>query len=77
VVEAMTAYREEFGDVLVGAAARSGERFHFDRTTGRVTQILHDPDDTNEWRIVAEVDLDASRANDRVVLRLVDIGPMR
>jgi superfamily II RNA helicase len=75
VVAAMTTYRDEFGDVLVDAAARAGERFHFDRSTGRVTQILHDPDDTNEWRIEAVVDLDASRADDRVVLRLVDIGP--
>jgi superfamily II RNA helicase len=77
VIEAMAAYREEFGDVLVDAAARSGDRFHFDRASGRVTQILHDPDDTNEWRIVADVDLDASRTEDRVVLRLVDIGPLR
>jgi superfamily II RNA helicase len=77
VIEAMAAYRDEFGDVLVDAAARSGDRFHFDRTSGRVTQILHDPDDTNEWRIVAEVDLDASRTEDRVVLRLADIGPVR
>jgi superfamily II RNA helicase len=77
VIEAMAAYRAEFGDVLVDAAARSGDRFHFDRTSGRVTQILHDPDDTNEWRIVADVDLDASRTEDRVVLRLVDIAPVR
>jgi superfamily II RNA helicase len=77
VVDAMAAYREEFGDVLVDAAARSGERFHFDRGSGRVTQILHDPDDTNEWRVVAQVDFDASRTEDRVVLRLVDIGPLR
>jgi hypothetical protein len=74
VVEAMAPYREEFGDVLVDAAARSGELFHFDRPTGRVTQILHDPDDSNEWRIEAIVDLDASRAESRVMLRLVDIG---
>ncbi len=77
VIEAMAAYREEFGDVLVDAAARSGDRFHFDRTSGRVTQILHDPDDTNEWRLVAQVDFEASRTDGRVVLRLVDIGPLR
>jgi superfamily II RNA helicase len=77
VIEAMAAYRDEFGDVLVDAASRSGELFHFDRSTGRVTQILHDPEDSNEWRIVADVDLDASRSDDRVVLRLVDLGPLR
>ena len=77
VVEAMASYRDEFGDVLVDAASRSGELFHFDRSTGHVTQILHDPEDSNEWRIVADVDLDASRSDDRVVLRLVDLGPLR
>jgi hypothetical protein len=74
VIEAMASYRDEFGDVLVDAAARSGELFHFDRTTGAVTQILHDPEDAHEWRIEALVDLDASRDEDRVVLRLVDLG---
>jgi superfamily II RNA helicase len=75
VVDAMSAYRAEFGDVLVDADARSGELFTFDHRTGRVTQTLHDPDDSGEWRIEAVVDLDASRDADRVVLRLVDIGP--
>jgi len=75
VVEAMAPYRAEFGDVLVDANARAGERFRFDRTTRRVIQVLHDPEDANEWRIEALVDLDASRAEDRVVLRLVTIGP--
>ena len=74
VIEAMAPYREEFGDVLVDAASRSGELFHFDRATGSVTQILHDPEDAHEWRIDAVVDLDASREEGRVVLRLVDLG---
>ena len=73
VIAAMAPYREEFGDVLTDAGARSGERFRYDRETGNVVQILRDPDDTNEWRIVAQVDLDASRDQDRCVLRLVDI----
>ena len=77
VIEAMAAYREEFGDVLVDAAARSGELFHFDRSSGRVTQILHDPEDSGEWRIIADIDLDASRDENRAVLRLVDLGPLR
>ena len=74
VVAALAPYREEFGDVLVDAAARSGDRFVYDRASGRVTQILHDPEDSNEWRIEAVVDFEASRQEDRVVLRLVDIA---
>jgi hypothetical protein len=73
VIEAMAAFREEFGDVLVDANARSGDRFQYDRASGRVVQILSDADDSNEWRIIAEVDLDASREQGRAVLRLVDI----
>jgi superfamily II RNA helicase len=74
VIAAMAPYRAEFGDVLTDAGARSGERFHYDRATGEVVQILRDPDDTNEWRIIAQVDLEASRAQDAAVLRLVDIA---
>jgi superfamily II RNA helicase len=77
VIAAMAPYRDEFGDVLDDAPARSGELFRYDRRTGRVTQILHDPQDSNEWRIEAVVDLDASRASDRVVLQIVDLGPLR
>jgi hypothetical protein len=73
LIEAMAPYWEEFDEILTGPAARSGERFHFDRSTGRVTQILHDPDDTNEWRIVADVDLAASAEEGRCVLRLVSV----
>ncbi|MGB0112924.1 MAG: DUF3516 domain-containing protein, partial [Ilumatobacteraceae bacterium] len=40
VIEAMAPFREEFGDVLVDANARAGERFQYDRASGRVVQIL-------------------------------------
>jgi superfamily II RNA helicase len=73
VVVAMVPFREEFGDVLLDGEARSGALFRHDGTTGRVTQILRDREESNEWRIVATVDLDASREERRVVLRLVDI----
>lgn len=74
VVTAMEPFRDEFGDALVDADARSGALFHHDRATGRVTQILRDCDESNEWRIVATVDRQASRDEGRVVLRLVSIG---
>ncbi len=73
VVDAMAPFREEFGDVLVDADARSGSLFRHDRATGRVTQILRDIEDSNEWRIVADVDRDASREEGRVVIRLREI----
>ena len=73
VVDAMSAYWDEHDEILLGPGARSPERFVLDRSAWRVTQILHDPDETNEWRIVADVDLDASVEEGRAVLRLVDV----
>ena len=76
VIEAMAPYRAEFDEVLVDGGARSGERFSYDKETSQVVQILRDPEDSNEWRILASIDLEASAAEGRVVLRLVDIvGP--
>ncbi len=74
LIEAMGPYWAQHDEILTDPDARSGELFRYDRASGRVIQILHDPDETNEWRIEALVDLDASRAEDRVVVRLVDIG---
>ncbi len=74
IVRAIAPYWDEFDEILVDAGARSPERFVYDRTTQTVTQILHDPAETNEWRITARVDLDASREEGRAVLALVDIA---
>jgi hypothetical protein len=69
----MAEYYDEHDEVLVDAGARSPSRFLYDRRARTVTQILHDPDDTNEWRLTARVDLDASRDAGRAVLELLDI----
>jgi hypothetical protein len=75
VAAAIVPYRDEFGDLLTDADARSGELFVFDRATGAATQILHDPENAHEWRISAQVDLVASADEGRAVVRLVDIAP--
>ncbi len=75
VEDVMAPYWDEYDEILLGPGARSAERFCYDPATQRVEQILHDPDDGNEWRIVADVDTDASIEQGRAVLRLVDIGP--
>ena len=74
VVTAMAPYWAEFDEILTGADARSGSRFTFDRSSGRAVQVLADPDDTNEWHIVADVDLAASAAEARPVVRLHEIA---
>ncbi|MGI9643820.1 MAG: DEAD/DEAH box helicase [Ilumatobacteraceae bacterium] len=72
---AIEPYWDDFDEILLGPGARSPERFLYERSTQRVTQIIHDPDETGEWRIEAMVDVDASIEEGRAVLRLVDIRP--
>jgi hypothetical protein len=73
LIEAMQPYWAEHDEILTDPGARSGELFAYDRATGRVTQILRDPDDTNEWRFEAIVDRTASAEESRVVLRLQSV----
>ena len=73
LIEAMQPYWAEHDEILTDPGARSGELFRYDRSTGRVTQILRDPDDTNEWRLDAAVDRAASAEQARVVLRLLSV----
>jgi len=73
LIEAMAPYWAEHDEILTDPGARSGELFRYDRATGRVTQILHDPDDTNEWRLDAMVDRAASADEGRAVLRLLSV----
>ena len=73
LIEAMAPYWAEHDHILTDPSARSGELFRYDRATGHVTQILRDPDDTNEWRIEAVVDRAASADEGRSVLRLVSV----
>jgi hypothetical protein len=75
LIEAMQPYWAEHDEILTDPGARSGELFSLDRATGTVTQILRDPDDTNEWRLEATVDRAASAEQARVVLRLLSVTP--
>ncbi len=73
IADAMADYWEEFDEIGLGPDARSGELFGYDTSSHRVHQILHDPDDTNEWAIEADVDIDESIAQGRAVLHPIDI----
>ncbi|MGB3734526.1 MAG: DUF3516 domain-containing protein [Ilumatobacter sp.] len=73
VVDAMASYWEQFDQIGLGPDARSPDRFIYDASSGRVAQVLLDPDETNEWRIEATVDVGASVEQQRAVLQLVDI----
>ncbi len=74
IVEAMSEYWESYDSIGVDADARSASLHIFDFETGRVTQILDDPEGHHEWRIEATVDWNASREAGNAVLILDRIG---
>lgn len=73
IAEAMAPYWERFDSIDLGPDARSPDRFVYEPRIGRVAQILLDPDETNEWRLEATLDADASIEQGRAVLRFVGI----
>jgi len=69
----MADYWVEYDAVETDGDARHVSRFSFDAVTGRVVQTLHDPDGHDEWRLVGQVDLDASREADSLIVALTEI----
>ncbi|NND74154.1 MAG: DUF3516 domain-containing protein [Ilumatobacter sp.] len=73
---AMAGYWDEYDSIEIDGDARHASRFEFDASTGRVVQTIHDPDGHDEWRLVGEVDLAQSVAEDRLVASLTAVvGP--
>jgi superfamily II RNA helicase len=70
----LAGYWDEFDAVLTDGEARNAGRFSYDHASGRVTQILHDPEGIDEWRFAAVVDRQLSRDEGRAVLRWVKGG---
>ena len=68
-IEGADEYWDEHDTIGVDADARATRWVDVDLDTGRVAQTLHDPDGDHEWVLDAEIDLDASRAEDRAVVR--------
>ncbi|MDZ4754753.1 MAG: DUF3516 domain-containing protein [Phycisphaerae bacterium] len=67
-------YWAEYEAVLITADARGPEFFDFDLVTGRVRQWILDPQDDRQWFVEGAVDMDASRAEGRPVLRVVRLA---
>jgi hypothetical protein len=62
-------YWEEHEWISIDADARSSEWIDIDLNTQMATQILLDPDGHHEWILEADIDLEASRSEDRAVVR--------
>jgi len=70
VAEAADAYFEEHDEVVIDAEARGPGYFQFDPALGQATQIVLDPEGSNEWRFVVNVDMAASRETGEAVISL-------
>jgi superfamily II RNA helicase len=79
--DALAPYFEEHASVGIGPDARNPALLLVDERPldhpgcWHVRQILHDPEDHHDWRIAALVDLAASDAAGRAVVRILDVGP--
>ncbi len=69
-------YFAEHASIGIGARARGMAFVQLTEAgrTWRARQIFEDPDDSNEWAITAEFDLDASDASGEAVVRVTDVG---
>ncbi len=65
----LEAYWHEHDHIHIDAAARSSEWIDIDLDSGRAVQTLCDPEGFNEWVLEAEIDLEASDAEERAVVR--------
>ena len=77
ITMAMQPYWAEFDGVAVDADARAAVHFSLVEEPGRwvVTQRLVDPEASGEWRLVADVDLEAAEADGAPTLVLRSLGP--
>jgi hypothetical protein len=70
--EACEAYYKEHDTIDIGPDARGPQMLLIekDQRTWRVQQIVGDPEGDHDWRILAEVDLDASDEAAELVLHV-------
>lgn len=75
--DAIEAFYDEYGDLGVGADARSAAFVHIrrDGRTWMVDQILDDPEGDRDWAIRARVDLDASDDLGEPAVTIIDVAP--
>ncbi len=78
--EAMDKYWDEYEELGTGPDARGPKLLIIDEQPEnglwKVRQIFDDPNDDHDWGISAEVDLTASDAEGRAVVRVTDVGQL-
>ncbi|WP_093839390.1 DEAD/DEAH box helicase [Streptomyces aidingensis] len=78
--EALDGYWAEYDELGTGPDARGPKLLHIEEVPEdrlwRVRQTFADPRGDHDWGIAGEVDLTASDAEGRAVLRITDVGPV-
>jgi hypothetical protein len=78
--EAMDKYWDEYEDLGTGPDARGPKLLQIEEDAAhglwRVRQTFADPNGDHDWGISAEVDLEASDAEGRAVIRVTDVGQL-
>ena len=76
---AFVAYFEHHGRFTLDPEGRSAKHTHWDEAQGQewtVAQVLVDPAESNDWEVAFTVLLDASRAENRAVVRFDRVAPV-
>ncbi|MGP3970891.1 DEAD/DEAH box helicase [Streptomyces sp. 6N223] len=78
--DALAAYWEEYEELGTGPDARGPRLLRIEELPQdglwRVRQTFHDPEGDHDWGISAEVDLAASAAEGRAVIKVTDVGQL-
>jgi hypothetical protein len=74
ILDELAGYWAEYDSIETNGDARHVSRFAFDGASGAIVQTLHDPEGHDEWRVLGQVDLAATRAEGRLVASLVGIA---
>ena len=73
ITAALDEYWDEHDEILLDGDARNPGRCRYDHDAGTVVQIIHDPEDFDEWRLVASIDREASQQEGKAVLTIDDV----
>jgi superfamily II RNA helicase len=68
----LAGYWDEFDQIVIDGEARGPSRFDYDPSSGLATQLIHDPDGIDAWRIEGRVDLGRSADEGRAVVDWVE-----
>jgi hypothetical protein len=80
LADTMDAYYEEHSSMILDNEARNGRHTYTEALANqqmwKVSQVIVDPEEQNDWQIQFTVDLNQARDDGKPTLQLVSIGPI-